>query len=81
MTWSVYIILCEDNSLYTGCTTNVELRFERHKLGLGAKYTRSHKPLKIVYTEEVADKSAALKREKQIQSWSRKKKMEFLEHC
>ena len=76
--WFVYILLCEDNALYTGSTNNLEKRFADHQKGKGGKYTRSHPPLKIVYQEEWASKSAALKREIEIKSWSRLKKTKKL---
>jgi putative endonuclease len=76
--WFVYILLCKDNSLYTGSTNNLEKRFADHLAGRGGKYTRSHPPLKIVYQEELASKSAALKREIEIKSWSRLKKTKKL---
>jgi putative endonuclease len=55
--------MCEDSSFYIGTTNNVEKRFAKHLAGRGASYTRSHKPIKVAYQEEVIDKSAALKRE------------------
>jgi len=73
--WSIYILLCADGSFYTGATNDVQKRFLAHQAGKGAKYTRSHKPLKIIYSEEFATKSEALKREKEIQSWSRVQKI------
>lgn len=76
--WFVYILLCKDNSLYTGSTNDVQKRFENHKSGKGGKYTRSHKPLKLVYREEFNSKSEALKREIEIKSWSREKKIRDL---
>jgi putative endonuclease len=76
--WFVYILLCEDNSLYTGSTNNLEKRFQDHLKGKGSKYTRSHKPLKIVYSENLESKSAALKREIEIKNWNRPKKIELL---
>ncbi len=76
--WVLYIILCSDNSLYTGITNNLEKRFLDHQKGIASKYTRSHKPVKIVYTERFETKSEALKRELEIKSWSRKKKLRFL---
>jgi len=76
--WSVYILLCSDNSLYTGISPDVELRFKEHQKGRGGAYTRSHKPLRIVFRENVASRSAALKRELEIKSWSRQKKISFL---
>lgn len=76
--WFVYILQCSDGSFYTGYTNDVEKRFEKHKLGRGGKYTRSHKPLKIVYTEKLQTKIDALKREREIKSWSRRKKITLL---
>jgi len=76
--WHVYILLCSDNSLYTGATNNLEKRFTDHKNGKGAAYTKSHKPLKIVYSEQFQTKSEALKREIEIKSWSRKRKLRLL---
>lgn len=77
--WFIYILLCEDNSLYTGSTNNLEKRFADHQKGKGSKYTRSHKPLKIIYSEKLESKSAALKREIEIKSWSREQKIKHLE--
>lgn len=76
--WYVYILLCADDSLYTGYSDNPEKRFLEHKSGKGAKYTKSHKPLRIVYTQSFATKSEALKREIEIKSWPREKKIKFL---
>jgi len=76
--WFVYILLCSDNSLYTGYSPDPKKRFLEHKRGKGGKYTRSHKPLKIIYTEEFATKSEALKREIEIKSWPRRKKITIL---
>ncbi len=73
--WYVYILKCIDGSFYTGATNNLKKRFLDHKNGKGGRYTRSHKPLKIVYKEKLATKSEALKRESEIKSWSRKKKI------
>lgn len=76
--WFVYVVLCQDESLYTGSTNNLEKRFLDHKNGKGGRYTRSHKPLKIVYREKIPTKSEALKREAEIKSWSRFKKIKDL---
>lgn len=78
MAWFTYILLCEDNSLYTGYTDNVERRFLAHQSGKGAKYTISHKPVRVIYSEAFASKSEALKREHEIKSWSRTKKINQL---
>lgn len=76
--WYVYLILCEDKSLYCGSTDDVEARFNAHKSGKGAKYTRSHKPVRIIYKEEFATKSESLKREAEIKKWSRAEKIKNL---
>ena len=74
----IYILLCSNNSLYTGYSDDPQKRFLEHKNGKGAKYTKSHKPLKIIYTEKFKTKSEALKREAEIKSWSRAKKIKTL---
>jgi putative endonuclease len=76
--WFTYILLCSDGSYYTGSTNDVEKRFKDHLAGKGARYTQSHKPVKIVYKEEFTTKSEALKREAEIKSWSRKRKQNLL---
>ena len=76
--WYVYLLLCEDKSLYTGATNNLDKRFLDHLEGRGAAYTKSHKPLKVVYQEGFKTKSEALKREIEIKSWRRAKKIKEL---
>jgi len=69
--WYVYILRCADDTLYTGITTDLERRVEEHNSGkAGAKYTRSRRPVEIVYHEIVNDRSEASKREYQIKSLS-----------
>jgi putative endonuclease len=74
----IYIVRCDDNSLYTGYTTNIEERIKKHNAGKGARYTRGRTPVKLVYMEEVADKSAALKREYAIKQYSKKQKEQLV---
>ncbi|OGH14741.1 MAG: hypothetical protein A2687_02715 [Candidatus Levybacteria bacterium RIFCSPHIGHO2_01_FULL_38_26] len=76
--WFVYILLCSDGSLYTGSSSNPKVRFIDHKNGKGGRYTRSHKPVKLLHTEQLESKSAALKRESQIKNWSRQNKIDIL---
>lgn len=66
MNWQVYIILCSDDSLYTGITTDLERRFAQHLGGTGAKYFRGRSPLRLVYQEGGHDRSSASRREAQI---------------
>lgn len=72
--YTLYILLCRDNTLYTGITTDLERRFKEHKEGKGSKYTRARKVKKIVYTEKLKNKSAALKRELEIKKLTRDQK-------
>ena len=74
----VYLLQTEDNTLYCGFTGNVEKRFEAHRSGNGAKYTRAHKPDKIVYSQEFSTKSDAMKEEIRIKKLSRVKKLELI---
>lgn len=76
--WYVYILLCVDGTLYTGISNNLEKRFLDHQNGKAARYTRSHKPVKLVYSEQLPTQSEALKRERQIKGWSRTKKIMIL---
>ena len=66
MNWQVYIILCSDDSLYTGITTDVERRFAQHLAGTGAKYFRGRSPCRIVYLESGHNRSSASRREVEI---------------
>ena len=70
----VYILECADGSFYTGWTSDILRRFKAHQKGQGAKYTRSHYPLRIVYLERFEEKTEAMKREYQIKRMSRKEK-------
>ncbi|MDD9150679.1 MULTISPECIES: GIY-YIG nuclease family protein [unclassified Sporolactobacillus] len=72
--YSVYILECTDGSLYTGYAADVRKRFALHCSGKGAKYTRSHKPLRIVYEEQLPDKSSALRREWTIKHLTKREK-------
>lgn len=78
MTYFVYILLCKDKSLYTGITNDVAKRFSAHKEGKGARYTRSHPPMKIVHMEKYPTKGRALKREAEIKRFSRAKKLKLI---
>jgi putative endonuclease len=72
--YSTYILLCQDGSYYTGSTNDIKKRFKEHLAGKGARYTKSHKPVKIIYKEKFATKSEALKREAEIKKWPKKRK-------
>lgn len=78
MSWHVYIIETEDGRFYTGTTNDVPRRVNEHKDGKGARYTRIFGFKRLLYQEECPAKSQALKREKQIQGWTRKKKLALI---
>ncbi|WP_289301121.1 GIY-YIG nuclease family protein, partial [Sporofaciens musculi] len=58
-----YILRCKDGTLYTGWTNNLKKRIKAHNLGKGAKYTKSRRPVKLVYCEEFSTREEAMKRE------------------
>ncbi len=69
-----YILECSDGSYYTGWTSDPERRLRQHNRGSGSRYTRSRLPVKLVYVEEQADRSTAMRREFQIKLLSREEK-------
>ncbi|GFE59046.1 GIY-YIG nuclease family protein [Geobacter sp. AOG1] len=66
MTWHIYIILCSDDTLYTGITTDIDRRLREHATGKGAKYFRGRGPKELLYLEGGHDRSSAGKREIEI---------------
>ena len=72
-----YILECADGTLYTGWTTDPERRVNQHNKGTGARYTKTRRPVKLVYLEPRADKISALKRERAIKALTRKQKMKL----
>lgn len=78
MSYFVYMLICEDSSFYIGTTNDVDKRFTKHVAGKGASYTRSHKPVKVVYREELVDKSSALKREATLKKLTHRQKSSLI---
>jgi putative endonuclease len=74
----VYIVECANGSLYTGWAVDVERRVKVHNTGRGARYTRLHGPVKLVYAEEQPDRVAAMKREPEIKRWPRARKLKLI---
>ena len=72
--WFVYLLQCSDNSFYCGITPNLEKRIKAHNEGRGAKYTRSRRPVTLLYSEEWPDRSSASKREYEIKQFPRETK-------
>ncbi len=75
----VYMLRCKDGSLYTGWTNDLEHRLAMHNSRRGAKYTRGRGPLELVYSEELPDKEAALRRECAIKKLRREQKLALLQ--
>ena len=75
MEWCVYIILCSDDSLYTGISTDVEKRLQAHASQRGAKYFRGRQPRRLVYLETGHDRSSASRREMYIKQLGRADKL------
>lgn len=74
-----YVLLCADNTLYTGWTNNLEKRLKTHNEGKGGKYTRSRLPCVLFYYEEFEDKISAQKREWAIKHMTRKQKLALID--
>ncbi|SPP64221.1 GIY-YIG nuclease family protein [Nitrospira lenta] len=77
--WLVYIVECADKSLYTGVTSDLEKRMAAHAAGKGAKYTKPRRPLILRYTETVASRGDALRREAAIKSLNRSGKLTLID--
>ncbi len=74
-TWFVYMVSCADATLYTGITTDLDKRIQQHNSSKsGAKYTRGRRPVSLVYWEQVANRSLALKRECNLKQLSTREK-------
>ena len=77
--WYVYIVECADGSLYTGISTDVQRRLLEHNYGSkSAKYTRSRRPVRLVWSKEVSNRSEASKEEARIKKLTRARKMELI---
>ena len=73
-----YILECSDGTYYTGWTTDPARRTMQHNTGCGAKYTRSHRPVRLVYVEELPDRGSAMRRELQIKRMKREGKEKLM---
>ncbi len=74
-----YILECADGTYYTGWTTDPERRVKQHNKGVGARYTKTRRPVTLVYLEEQPDKVTALKRERAIKQLKRLQKRKLVE--
>jgi putative endonuclease len=78
MPYYVYVILCKDNSFYTGYTKDLDSRMRLHMNGKAARYTRIHRPKKIVYVEQFGSRAEAMKREKWIKTLTHNQKLALI---
>lgn len=75
----VYILECDDDTFYTGYTTDLDRRLKEHNNGNGAKYTRGRTPVELIYSEAYASRSDAMRREAQIKDLSREEKERLID--
>jgi len=78
MKWYLYIVKCQDGSLYTGITTDITRRVQEHNQGNGAKSLRGRLPVNLVYSEIYSSQNDARKREEAIKSWKREYKLKLI---
>jgi len=76
--WFLYILRCGDGSLYTGVTTDLDRRLQMHQDGKASRYTRTHRPVALVYSEECGSRSQALARECAVKSLPRERKDQLI---
>ncbi len=76
--WSLYILECRDGSFYTGVTTDMDNRLRKHQEGTASRYTRTRRPVVLVYQEECGSRSRSLVRECEVKSFSRRRKEELI---
>ena len=72
--FGVYILMCRDKSLYVGHSSNMGERISRHIKGEGSEYTKKKRPVQLIYCEVYNNETIAIRREKQLKGWGRKKK-------
>ncbi len=81
MPYYCYIVECADGTYYTGWSTDPARRAKAHNSGKGARYTRTRRPVRLVYTEAQPDKSTALKRERAIKTMTRQQKEKLVKQA
>ena len=76
--WHLYIVRCSDDTLYTGITNNVDRRIAMHNSGTASRYTRSRRPVALIYQERCRDRSSALRKEFRMKALSRLEKERYI---
>ena len=79
--WNTYIVRCADNTLYTGVCTDLKRRIDEHNNSttLASRYTRSRRPVTLVYSELLANRSEACKRESEIKKMKKQQKLDLIQ--
>ncbi len=75
MAWTVYLLRCADDTLYTGIARDLSRRVAQHDAGRGAKYTRGRGPVRVLWSERKRTQGSALRREAEIKRWPRARKL------
>lgn len=75
----MYIAKCSDGTLYTGVSNDLDARIKKHNSGMGAKYTRSRRPVELIWSEPANNRSSAQKREHEIKKLTRDEKLKLVE--
>jgi putative endonuclease len=78
MAYFCYILECSDGTYYTGWTTDPQRRLRQHNAGRGARYTRAHRPVRLVYQEELPDRGSAMRREHAIKKLGKAGKVKLV---
>jgi len=76
--WFCYMLQCKDGSLYVGMTNDIVARVDKHNRGLGPEYTKKRRPVKLIWSQEFADRFGARDREVELKGWNRKKKLSLV---
>ena len=76
--WYVYLLRCADDTLYAVCTNDPPRRLQQHNAGQGAKYTRSRRPVSLIYLEQAGNHGQALRREAALKRLTRKEKLALI---
>jgi putative endonuclease len=79
--WYLYLIECRDGSFYAGVTNDLTRRYQAHLEGRGARYTRSHPPLRLIGARPYADRAAASRAEWEIKQLPKHKKIGYLQNA
>jgi putative endonuclease len=77
-TWSLYILRCRDGSFYTGVTTDIDRRFREHAEGRASRFTRTRRPVVLIYQEKCGNRAQALSRECAVKSMGRQGKEDLV---